>query len=70
MSSSKIETIKSKSIAKIQFLEDKLSMLDHYLPDTYEYLMRELDLQKRILAEIEIEEHFNLIDQDDTKDQN
>jgi hypothetical protein len=45
-------------------------MLDHYLPDTYEYLMRELDLQKRILAEIEIEEHFNLIDQDDTKDQN
>jgi hypothetical protein len=70
MSSSKIETIKSKSIAKIQFLEGKLSMLDHYLPDTYEYLMRELDLQKRILAEIEIEEHFNLIDQDDTKDQN
>ena len=62
MGSSNINTIKTKSIAKIQFLEGKLTSLDHYLPDTYEYLMRELDIQKRILAEIEIQEHFDLLD--------
>ena len=62
MSSSNIDIIKSKSIAKIQFLEDQLTSLGHYLPDTYEYLMRELDIQKRILAEIEIQEHFSLVD--------
>lgn len=62
MGSSNINTIKSRSIAKIQFLEDQLTSLDHYLPDTYEYLMRELDIQKRILAEIEIQGHFDLLD--------
>ena len=53
---------KDKTLSKILFLEDQLVSLDHYLPETYEYLMQELDLQKRNLAEIEIEEHFASID--------
>ena len=56
---------KDKTLSKILFLEDQLVSLDHYLPETYEYLMQELDLQKRILAEIEIEEHFASIDENE-----
>ncbi|WP_254929783.1 hypothetical protein [Cyanobium sp. BA20m-14] len=36
--------------------------LDHYLPETYDYLMRELDIQKRILVELEVQETFAAID--------
>ena len=43
----------------IQFLEEQLIGLDHYLPETYEYLIRQLDLQRRTLAELEVQEHFN-----------
>ena len=46
---------------KIRFLEDQLVSLDHYWPEIYEYLMQELDLQKRNLNEIEIEEYFAII---------
>jgi hypothetical protein len=43
----------------IQFLEEQLIGLDHYLPETYEYLIRQLDLQRRTLTELEVQEHFN-----------
>ena len=49
---------KQQALSKIRFLEDQLVSLDHYLPETYDYLMRELDLQKRILAELEVQETF------------
>ena len=42
----------------IRFVEDQLLALDHYLPETYDYLMRQLDLQRRTLAELEVQEHF------------
>lgn len=48
--------------SRINFLEKKISSLDKYLPETYSYLMRELDIQKRLLAELEIEESYALID--------
>ncbi len=47
---------------KIRFLEDQLVSLDHYLPETYDYLMRELDQQKYALAELEVQNEFNRID--------
>ena len=50
--------------AKIHFIEDQLQNLDHYLPETYEYLMGELDQQRRQLAEIEIYERFHQIEVD------
>jgi hypothetical protein len=48
--------------AKIDYLEDQLVSLNHFLPDTYDYLMAELDAQRRLLAEIEVNEIFLEID--------
>jgi hypothetical protein len=48
--------------SKIQFLESQLTSLDYHLPETYDYFVRNLDLQKRLLAEIEVQETFNAID--------
>ena len=62
MKRSRDKNLKERTVNKIRFLEDQLVSLDHYLPETHEYLMQELDLQKRNLAEIEIEEHFASID--------
>jgi hypothetical protein len=55
-------TTKSRIQSKIRFLEEQLVSLDHYLPETYEYLMQELDLQRRVLVELEIKDAFALID--------
>ena len=54
---------KDQVISKIRFLEDQLVSLDHYLPETFDYLMRELDIQKCILAELEVQDAFAAIDQ-------
>ena len=59
---SRDSTLKTRTLTKIQFLEDQLVSLDHYLPETYEYLMRELDLQKLTLAQLDVQEHFTQID--------
>ena len=48
--------------AKINYLEEQLVSLNHFLPETYEYLMAELDAQRRLLAEIEVCETFQQID--------
>jgi hypothetical protein len=53
---------KDQIVAKINYLEDQLLSLDHYLPATYEYLMAELDVQRRMLAEIEVYDTFREID--------
>ena len=47
---------------RTRFLEEQLASLDHYLPETYDYLMQELDIQRRLLAELEIKDAFTLID--------
>jgi hypothetical protein len=53
---------KSQVLAKIEFLETQLNDLNHYLPETYDYLLQQLDHQKRILAEREVQETFQTID--------
>jgi len=53
---------KSHLLAKIGFLEEQLKSLTHYLPETYQYLMMELDLQERQLAEIEVLETYRQIE--------
>ena len=50
--------------AKIEFLETQLESLNHYLPETYEFLMHELDLQKRTLAEFEVREFYQSVNGD------
>jgi len=49
---------KEKIIAKIKYIEEQLESLDHYLPETYQYLMAELDVQRRLLVETELSEMF------------
>jgi len=61
-------TSKSRIQQKISFLEDQLVSLDHYLPETYDYLMKELDMQRRQLAELEVSETFLEIDRDQIGD--
>ena len=62
-----IKPDKDKVLTKIQFLEEKLVSLDHYLPETYEFLLQGLDQQKRILAELDVTEAFESIDLLQTK---
>jgi len=61
-------TRKSRIQQKIRFLEDQLVSLDHYLPETYDYLMQELDIQRRLLVELEVLEIFEEIDRDPVAD--
>jgi len=53
---------KSRIISKINVIEQQLTSIDHYLPETYDYLMVELDIQRRQLAEIEVLEAFQMIE--------
>jgi hypothetical protein len=43
---------------RIEFLQKQLSSLDRYLPETYQFLMVELDTQQRILMEIRINKFY------------
>ena len=53
---------KDQVVAKIDFLETQLETLNHYLPETYEFLISQIDCYKRILVELEINETFEVID--------
>ena len=53
---------KQQILAKLDYLETQLENLNHHLPETYEFLIRQIDCQKRVLVEIEIKETFALID--------
>ena len=53
---------KHQVLAKIEFPENHLTELTHYLPETYDYLLVQLDHQKRILAELEVAKVFKLIE--------
>lgn len=44
--------------SKITFLQQQLDSLEHYLPETYQYLMNELDTQQRCLMELKIQTYY------------
>lgn len=44
---------------RISFLEDQLASLDHYLPETYQLLIQELDAQHRDLMKIKIQTFYH-----------
>ena len=52
--------------SKIAFLQQQLDSLDHYLPETYQYLMEEMDSQQILLKHLQVQEQFALIDSDGT----
>ena len=59
-----METNRSHIEAKVEYLETELRNLReyHFVPETYQYLLEQLDIYRRILKELEIKEHFAAID--------
>ncbi len=53
---------RQKLESKITFLQKQLDSLDHYLPETYQYLIAEMDSQQVLLKQLEVQEHFAVID--------
>ena len=47
---------------KIDFLQGQLISLDYDLPETHDFLVHELDIQRRLLAEIELKEEYEQIE--------
>ena len=43
---------------RIAFLQEQLDSLEHYLPETYQYLMNEMDTQQRKLIELKIQSYY------------
>ena len=43
---------------RINFLQKELDSLEHYLPDTYQFLMAEMDNQQRELVAIKIKDFY------------
>ena len=44
--------------SKITFLQQQLDSLEHYLPETNQYLMSEMDTQHRCLMELKIQTYY------------
>ena len=44
--------------SKITFLQKQLDSLEHYLPETYNFLMNEMDTQQRCLMELKIQSYY------------
>ncbi len=57
-----ISSERQKLESKITFLQKQLDSLEHYLPDTYQYLMEQMDTQQVLLKQLEVQEHFAVID--------
>ncbi len=53
---------RQKLESKITFLQQQLDSLDHYLPLAYQYLMEQMDSQQVLLKQLEVQEHFAVID--------
>jgi hypothetical protein len=53
---------KGQILAKLDYLETQLENLNHHLPETYEFIIHQIDCQKRVLVELEVNETFELID--------
>ena len=43
---------------RINFLQKELDSLEHYLPNTYQFLMAEMDNQQRELVAIKIQDFY------------
>ena len=43
---------------RIAFLQQQLDSLDHYLPETYQFLINEMDTQQQKLMELKIQFYY------------
>jgi hypothetical protein len=57
---------RQKLESKIEFLNQQIDLLNHYLPETYQYLIEEMDNQQVLLKQLEVQERFAIIDSDRT----
>ena len=44
--------------ARINFIKQQLDSLEHYLPETYQFLMEEMDSQQRNLIELKVKDFY------------
>ena len=44
--------------ASVNFIQQQLDSLEHYLPETYQYLMEEMDSQHRNLIELKVKDFY------------
>ena len=61
-----IDQARSNIETKIDFLQNQLEGLDgnYHLPETYDFLVKELDYQSFLLKRIEVKDRFSKIDDD------
>ena len=43
---------------RINFIQQQLDSLEHYLPETYQFLMEEMDCQQREMMQLKIQEFY------------
>ena len=43
---------------RINFIQQQLNSLEHYLPETYQFLMEEMDSQQRNLIELKVKDFY------------
>jgi hypothetical protein len=65
MKTSSDKDLKTRTHNKIRFLEEQLTSLEHHFPETYHYLLEELDYQKKILAQPRVKEYFTQLDENE-----
>ena len=60
-----MSTQRKRLEAKVQYLQSELEALKDYfyVPETYQYLIEELDAQQVLLKHLEVEDAFTSIDQ-------
>ena len=50
---------------RINFIQQQLDSLEHYLPETYQYLMEEMDSQQRNLIELKVKDFYKNLSLED-----
>jgi hypothetical protein len=45
--------------ACIIYLQEQLDSLEHYLPETYQYLMDEMDVQHHALMKLKVQDFYS-----------
>jgi hypothetical protein len=53
-----MQSQKEQIEASINFIQQQLDTLEHYLPETYQYLMEEMDSQQRNLIELKVKDFY------------
>ena len=43
---------------RVEFIQEQIESLDHYLHETYQLLMNELDMQNRMLMEQRLNQYY------------